>query len=184
MRDSRPEGFFTRPAITRGACHRSGHAPRRGGDRGPGSAVPQQARSPATPVVWEVGAPTHSGPSRQVWGGPGRRGARPVRSPRRGPLGAALPALGAGTWAAPEHRDHKPGHGWVGLDPAHKTVGATERSETVRAAWHALTRHLPPERLSVRDACGRHHALTPRSARGLGSVPLARCGAPGAQTGP
>jgi transposase len=44
-------------------------------------------------------------------------------------------------------------------------LGATERSETARAAWHDLTPYLPPERLIFVDECGSHIALTPLYAR-------------------
>ena len=59
-------------------------------------------------------------------------------------------------------------------------MGATERSETARAAWHDLTPHLPPERLIFLDECGSHIALTPlygrapRGQRAFGLVPRNR----------
>lgn len=59
-------------------------------------------------------------------------------------------------------------------------MGATQRSETARAAWHDLTPHLPPERLIFLDECGSHIALTPlyarapRGQRAFGSVPRNR----------
>lgn len=59
-------------------------------------------------------------------------------------------------------------------------MGATERSETARAAWGDLTPHLPPERLIFLDECGSHIALTPlyarapRGQRAFGAVPRNR----------
>lgn len=59
-------------------------------------------------------------------------------------------------------------------------MGATERSETARAAWGDLTPHLPPDRLIFLDECGSHIALTPLYARAphgqraYGSVPRNR----------
>jgi transposase len=59
-------------------------------------------------------------------------------------------------------------------------MGATERSETARAAWHDLAPYLPAERLIFVDECGAHIALTPlyarapRGQRAYGSVPCNR----------
>jgi transposase len=59
-------------------------------------------------------------------------------------------------------------------------MGATERSEVARAAWHDLTPHLAPERLIFLDECGSHIALTPLYARApcgqraFGAVPRNR----------
>ena len=59
-------------------------------------------------------------------------------------------------------------------------MGATERSETARAAWHDLTPYLPPNRLIFLDECGSHIALTPlyawapRGQRAYGAVPRNR----------
>ncbi len=59
-------------------------------------------------------------------------------------------------------------------------MGATERSETARAAWSDLAPHLPPERLIFLDECGSHIALTPlyarapRGQRAFGSIPRNR----------
>ena len=59
-------------------------------------------------------------------------------------------------------------------------MGATERNEVARAAWHDLTPYLPVERLVFVDECGAHIALTPLYARALrgqrayGSVPCNR----------
>lgn len=59
-------------------------------------------------------------------------------------------------------------------------MGATERSETARAAWGDLTPHLPPARLIFLDECGSPIALTPlyarapRGQRAFGAVPRTR----------
>jgi transposase len=59
-------------------------------------------------------------------------------------------------------------------------MGATERSETARAAWQDLAPHLPAERLIFVDECGSHIALTtlyaraPRGKRVFGAVPCNR----------
>ena len=59
-------------------------------------------------------------------------------------------------------------------------MGATERSETARAAWRDLTPYLPVERLVFVDECGAHIALTPlyarapRGQRAYGAVPCNR----------
>lgn len=59
-------------------------------------------------------------------------------------------------------------------------MGAAERSEVARAAWHDLTRYLPADRLLLLDECGSRIALTPLSARAprgvraFGSVPRNR----------
>jgi hypothetical protein len=59
-------------------------------------------------------------------------------------------------------------------------MGATERSETARAAWRDLTPYLPVERLVFVDECGAHIALTPlyarapRGQRASGAVPCNR----------
>ena len=59
-------------------------------------------------------------------------------------------------------------------------MGATERSETARAAWQDLTPHRRAERLLFLDECGAHLALTPlyarapRGKRALGAVPCHR----------
>ena len=59
-------------------------------------------------------------------------------------------------------------------------MGATERSETDRAAWDDLRTYLPPERLIFLDECGSHIALTPlyarapRGQRAFGLVPRNR----------
>jgi transposase len=56
-------------------------------------------------------------------------------------------------------------------------LGATERSETDRAAWHDLVGYLPADDLIFVDECGSTIALTPlyarapRGARAYGSVP-------------
>jgi hypothetical protein len=81
------------------------------------------------------------------------------------PPGVALPALGADTWRAHQYDDDEPGHCLPRLDAQKKLVGATERSETARAAWPDLSPHLPPERLTFLDECGCHIALTPLYAR-------------------
>jgi transposase len=59
-------------------------------------------------------------------------------------------------------------------------MGASERNETDRAAWHDLAPFLPVERLIFVDECGAHIALTPlyawapRGQRVYGSVPCNR----------
>lgn len=59
-------------------------------------------------------------------------------------------------------------------------MGATERKETDRAAWHDLAPSLPAERLIFVDECGAHIALTPlyarapRGQRAYGSIPCNR----------
>jgi transposase len=59
-------------------------------------------------------------------------------------------------------------------------MGATERNEVARAAWHDLTPSLPVERLVFVDECGTNIALTPlyarapRGQRAYGSVPCNR----------
>lgn len=59
-------------------------------------------------------------------------------------------------------------------------MGATERSETARAAWGDLAPYLPPDHLIFVDECGSHIALTPlyarapRGQRAFGSVPRNR----------
>jgi len=63
------------------------------------------------------------------------------------------------------------------VDAKKKSLGATERSETDRAAWHDLTTYLPVNDLLFVDECGSNSALTPlyarapRGARALGVVP-------------
>ena len=59
-------------------------------------------------------------------------------------------------------------------------MGATERSETDRAAWRDLTEYLPVNDLVLVDECGSNIALTPlyarapRGKRAYGSVPRNR----------
>ena len=59
-------------------------------------------------------------------------------------------------------------------------MGATERSETARAAWGDLAPYLPPKRLIFLDECGSHIGLTtlyawaPRGQRAFGAVPRNR----------
>jgi hypothetical protein len=59
-------------------------------------------------------------------------------------------------------------------------VGATEWSETARAAWCDLAEYLPARRLIFLDECGAHIALTPlneralRGKRAFGAVPCNR----------
>ncbi|HLW02710.1 MAG TPA: IS630 family transposase [Ktedonobacterales bacterium] len=59
-------------------------------------------------------------------------------------------------------------------------MGATERSETARAAWRDLTPYLPPDRLIFVDECGSHIGLTPlyarapRGQRAFGAAPRNR----------
>ncbi len=59
-------------------------------------------------------------------------------------------------------------------------MGATERSETDRAAWRDLTAYLPVNDLLFVDECGSHIGLTPlyarapRGERAFGMVPRTR----------
>jgi len=65
--------------------------------------------------------------------------------------------------------------GWAGREK--KSLGATERSETARAAWRDLRRYLPVNDLVFGDECGSNIALTPlyarapRGQRALGLAP-------------
>ncbi len=53
--------------------------------------------------------------------------------------------------------------GWAGHEK--KSLGATERDETARAAWRDLTGYLPVNDLVFVDECGSNVALTPLYAR-------------------
>jgi transposase len=83
-------------------------------------------------------------------------------------------------WRPGQHSQHEPRHCSLGLDTKKKTLGATERNEVARAAWHDLAEYLPAERLIFVDECGTHIALTPlyarapRGQRAYGSVPCNR----------
>jgi transposase len=85
--------------------------------------------------------------------------------------------VGKHAWAAGQHRDHEPRACSPGLATKKKTLGASERSETDRAAWCDLIRYLPVSQLIFVDECGSHIALTPlyarapRGERAYGSVP-------------
>jgi transposase len=63
------------------------------------------------------------------------------------------------------------------VDTEKKQMGASERNETDRAAWHDLAPSLPAERLTFVDEFGATIALTPlyarapRGQRAYGSVP-------------
>ena len=88
--------------------------------------------------------------------------------------------MGRDAWAAGQHLHHASGHCAVGLDLEKKQVGATERNETDRAAWHDLTGYLPTKELVFVDECGSHIGLTPlyarapRGQRAFGLVPRNR----------
>src|SRR5262249_27243655 len=119
----------------------------------------------AASVWWDLGPQTHSGAPSQVWRRAGCRVAHPTGRARYGHLGAALLPLGGEPWRARQHSHHEPRHSPSGLDPQKKQMGATERSETDRAAWGDLQAYLPPERLIFLDECGSNIALTPLYAR-------------------
>ena len=180
MIDWRHESLFNRPPTTYLACRRSWHAPRRGGGPVPGIASYDQTVSQATPGVWEPDPQTDSWPSPHLWSHLGCRIADAVGRSCGCHPGAALPGVGADAWRAPQHRHDEPGDCPPGLDTKKKSLGATERSETARAAWHDLAPHLPPERLLFLDECGSHIALTPlyarapRGQRAFGTVPRNR----------
>lgn len=88
--------------------------------------------------------------------------------------------MGSVPWCQRQHVQSEPLHWSPGLDAQKKTVGATERNETDRAAWRDLTASLPAPRLIFLDECGAHIALTPlyarapRGQRASGSVPCNR----------
>jgi transposase len=88
--------------------------------------------------------------------------------------------VGSCTWGARQYRDHAPRHCPAGLDAKKKTLGASERSETARAAWSDLAGYLPVKQLIFVDEGGSTIALTPlyarapRGQRAYGSIPRNR----------
>ena len=85
--------------------------------------------------------------------------------------------MGRHAWAGGEHSHEASSHSSSGLDAKKKSLFATERSETDRAAWRDLIGSLPVKDLVVVDECGSHIALTPlyarapRGKRAYGAVP-------------
>lgn len=74
--------------------------------------------------------------------------------------------------------DDEPHHKEAGLDTQKKSLGAAERNEEERNAWHKRVRELlHPERLVFVDECGTNIALTtsyaraPRGKRAFGKAP-------------
>ena len=88
--------------------------------------------------------------------------------------------VGSVPWGARQYVQSEPLHSSAGLDAQKKTLGATERNQVARAAWHDLADYLPAERLIFLDECGSNIALTPlyarapRGQRAYGSVPCNR----------
>lgn len=85
--------------------------------------------------------------------------------------------MGSRPWAAGQLGHNASSDCPPGLDAKKKSLGATERSETARAAWRDLMDYLPVHDLIFVDECGSNIALTPlyarapRGQRAYGAVP-------------
>ena len=89
--------------------------------------------------------------------------------------------MGAGVRDAGLHRHHEPGHSPAPrLDAEKKTLSASERDETARAAWRERVAAINPARFVWVDETGSHtsltrtHARSPRGERAHGSAPRNR----------
>ena len=89
--------------------------------------------------------------------------------------------MGGTIWGPGLHRHDEPSHHQVpGLDPEKKTLSASERDETARAAWRERVGGIDPARFVFVDETGSHlgltrtHARSPRGERAHGSAPRNR----------
>jgi transposase len=88
--------------------------------------------------------------------------------------------VGKPLWTAGQHRHPVPSSCPPGLATKKKTLGATERSETDRAAWGDRRGSLPVNTRILVEECGSTIALTPlfarapRGQRAFGAVPRNR----------
>lgn len=165
MLNWRHESLFLRFTSTRPASCRSGHPTRADCGSVAGLPIDDQTVSAAAPPDRPACCQTDPWPASQGRGGTGRRTAGAVGRARHGHPRTALPVVATDAWRARQHGDDESCHRAVGLDPQKKQVGATERSQTARAAWHGLTPYLPLDRLIFLDECGSHIGLTPLYAR-------------------
>ena len=88
-----------------------------------------------------------------------------VRAQPDATLARALRAVGSRAGRAPQRSDDVAGAGAAGLAAQKKSLQASERDETARAAWWAEVAALDPSRLVFVDESGTHTAMTRLRAR-------------------